>query len=55
MYKTHIFPHVIKDLLFLHNIDVMHTEKNIAEALWGTLMDIKQKSKDNIKARLTWR
>jgi hypothetical protein len=30
----------------------MHTEKNIAEALWGTLMDIKQKSKDNVKARL---
>jgi hypothetical protein len=41
-----------KDLLLPHNIDVMHTEKNIAEALWGTLMDIKQKSKDNVKARL---
>ena len=27
------------DLLLPHNIDVMHTEKNIAEALWGTLMD----------------
>jgi hypothetical protein len=30
-----------KDLLLPHNIDVMHTENNIAEALWGTLMDIK--------------
>jgi hypothetical protein len=41
-----------KDLLLPHNIDVMHTEKNIVEALWGTLMDIKQKSKDNVKATL---
>jgi len=30
----------------------MHTEKNVTEALWATLMDIKEKSKDNIKARL---
>ena len=29
----------------------MHTEKNIVEALWGTLMDT-NKSKDNIKARV---
>ena len=41
-----------KDLLLPHNIDVMHTEKNVTEALWATLMDIKEKSKDNIKARL---
>ena len=34
-----------------HNIDVMHTEKNIAEALWATLMDT-NKSKDNPKARV---
>jgi uncharacterized Zn finger protein (UPF0148 family) len=40
-----------KDLLLPHNIDVMHTEKNVAEALWATLMDMK-KSKDNVKARL---
>jgi hypothetical protein len=39
------------DLLLPHNIDVMHTEKNIAEALWGTLMETK-KSKDNPKARV---
>jgi hypothetical protein len=30
----------------------MHTEKNIAEALWATMMDIKENSKDNVKARL---
>ena len=39
------------DLLLPHNIDVMHTEKNIAEALWATLMDT-DKSKDNPKARV---
>ena len=40
------------DLLLPHNIDVMHTEKNVAEALWATLMDIPDKSKDNPKARV---
>jgi hypothetical protein len=30
----------------------MHTEKNIIEALFAKLMDIPDKSKDNIKARL---
>ena len=39
------------DLLLPHNIDVMHTEKNIAVALWATLMDT-DKSKDNPKARV---
>ena len=29
----------------------MHTEKNIAEALWGTLMNT-NKSKDNVKVRV---
>jgi hypothetical protein len=29
----------------------MHTEKNIAKALWSTLMDT-DKSKDNPKARV---
>jgi hypothetical protein len=39
------------DLLLPHNIDMMHTEKNIAEGLFGTIMDI-DKSKDNVKARV---
>jgi hypothetical protein len=39
------------DLLLPHNIDVMHTEKNIAEALLGTFIEI-NKSKDNPKARV---
>jgi hypothetical protein len=40
------------DLILPHNIDVMHTEKNIAEALWSTIMDIPGKTKDNVKARV---
>jgi hypothetical protein len=30
----------------------MHTEKNVAEALWATIMDIPEKTKDNPKARV---
>jgi hypothetical protein len=40
------------DDLVPHHIDVMHTEKNVTEALWATMMDISDKSKDNIKARV---
>jgi len=38
------------DLLFPHNIDIMHTKKNIAEAIFGIIMDIPNKTKDNVKA-----
>lgn len=34
-----------------HNIDVMHNEKNVAEAIWNTCFDIPDKTKDNVKAR----
>ncbi|XP_066334207.1 uncharacterized protein [Miscanthus floridulus] len=58
--NNHMWTHIsaltrlpyFKHLLLPHNIDVMHTEKNVAEALWATLMDIGKKSKDNVKARL---
>jgi hypothetical protein len=40
------------DLLLPHNIDAMHTEKNVAKALCATIMDIPDKLKDNIKARV---
>jgi hypothetical protein len=40
------------DLLLPHNIYVMHTKKNVAEALWGTIMEIPNKLKDNVKARV---
>ena len=39
-------------LLLPHNIDVMHNEKNMAEAIWNTCFDIGDKTKDNVKARL---
>ena len=42
----------MNDLLLPHNIDMMHSEKNVAEALFGTIMDIAKKTKDNIKARV---
>jgi hypothetical protein len=40
------------DLLLPHNIDVMHTGKNVTEAPLTTIMDIPDNSKDNIKARV---
>jgi len=42
----------MQDLLLPHNIDMMHSEKNVAEALFGTIMDIVEKTKDNVKARV---
>ena len=42
----------MQDLLLPHNIDMMYSEKNIAEALFGTIMDISDKTKDNVKARV---
>ncbi|XP_040381108.1 uncharacterized protein LOC107304359 [Oryza brachyantha] len=38
-------------LLLPHNIDVMHNEKNVAEAIWNTCFNIPNNSKDNVKAR----
>jgi hypothetical protein len=42
----------MKDLLLPHNIDMLHIGNNVAKALWGTIMDIPEKSKDNVKARV---
>jgi len=41
-----------KTNLLLHNLDVMHIEKNMCENIFNTVMDVKGKTKDNIKARL---
>jgi len=38
--------------LFRHNLDVMHIENNMFENIFNTVMDIKGKIKDNIKARM---
>jgi hypothetical protein len=39
-----------KDLMVRHAIDVMHVEKNVCEALIGTMLDIPGKIKDTLKA-----
>ncbi|XP_071688269.1 uncharacterized protein [Rutidosis leptorrhynchoides] len=37
--------------LIRHNLDVMHTEKNVCDNVVGTLMNIDGKTKDHLKAR----
>jgi len=41
-----------KTNLLRHNLDVMHIKKNMFENIFNTVMDVKGKTKDNIKARL---
>lgn len=41
-----------KDNLLRHNLDVMHIEKNFFDNLFNTVMDVKDKTKDNVNARL---
>jgi len=41
-----------KTNLLRHNLDIMHIEKNMFENIFNTVMDVKGKTKDNIKARL---
>ncbi|KAK4398013.1 hypothetical protein Sango_1276800 [Sesamum angolense] len=38
-------------LLIRHNLDVMHTEKNVFENIFNTIMDIKGKTNDNLDIR----
>ncbi|XP_004305751.1 PREDICTED: uncharacterized protein LOC101310148 [Fragaria vesca subsp. vesca] len=35
-----------------HNLDVMHIEKNVCDSVLGTILNIKEKTKDTIKERL---
>nr|XP_016454527.1 PREDICTED: uncharacterized protein LOC107778742 [Nicotiana tabacum] len=41
-----------KTLLLRHNLDVMHIEKNVCDNILGTILNVKGKTKDTIKARL---
>jgi hypothetical protein len=43
-------PYVLA-LILMHNIDVMHQERNMGESIISTCMDLPGKTKDNIKAR----
>lgn len=59
--STHVAPWSRRSILFnlpywkflevRHNIDVMHTEKNVTEHILNTLMSVKNKSKDVIQGR----
>ncbi|XP_026460716.1 uncharacterized protein LOC113361826 [Papaver somniferum] len=40
-----------KELLLRHNIDVMHTEKNVCESVIGTILNIKFKTKAGLNSR----
>ncbi|WVZ51446.1 hypothetical protein U9M48_002593, partial [Paspalum notatum var. saurae] len=39
------------DVLVRHNLDVIHIEKNVFDNVWNTIMDIPNRTKDNIKPR----
>jgi hypothetical protein len=41
-----------KTNLLRHNLDVMHMENNVFENIFNTVMDVKGKTKHNIKSRL---
>ena len=41
-----------KDLYVTHFIDLMHVEKNVFDNIIGTLLSIRRKTKDGIKARM---
>jgi hypothetical protein len=41
-----------KELMVCHAIDAMHVEKNVCEALVGTLQDILGKIKDTLNAQI---
>jgi hypothetical protein len=41
----------VKALILMHNIDVMHHERNVGESILSTCMNLGDKTKDNIKAR----
>jgi tRNA A37 threonylcarbamoyladenosine dehydratase len=38
--------------LLHHNLNVMHIEKNMFENIFNSIMDVKGKIKDNIKAKI---
>ena len=40
-----------KTLLLRHNIDVMHTEKNVCDNILNTILEMDGKTKDNLNAR----
>ena len=41
-----------KDNPIRHNLDIMHIEKNVFDNIFYTVMDVKHKTKDNMKAMM---
>jgi hypothetical protein len=41
----------VKALILMHNIDVLHQERNVGESILSTCMSFMDKTKDNHKAR----
>jgi hypothetical protein len=41
----------VKALILMHNLDVMHRERNVGESILSTCMGFMDKTKDNHKAR----
>jgi hypothetical protein len=44
------FPYML-ELILMHNIDVMHQERNMGESIISACMGFPSKTKDNRKAR----
>ena len=42
---------LLKTSLLCHNLDVMHIEKNVFENIFNMIMEVKGKTKDNIKTK----
>jgi hypothetical protein len=41
----------VKSLILMHNIDLMHQERNVGESIISTCMEFTDRTKDNVKAR----
>ena len=50
--EEHIFHLALLEGSLRHNLDVMHIEKNVMENILSTLLNLKDQTKDNYKARL---
>jgi hypothetical protein len=41
----------VKALILMHNIDLMHKERNVGESIISTCMEFTDRTKDNVKGR----
>jgi hypothetical protein len=50
-YSCYLEPSYATALILSHNLDVMHQKRNVAESIISMVFDLKDKTKDNFKAR----